>query len=113
MERIEISTTDLNLSEVVYLVSKSRTTVELSDGQVPLVKMIPIEKPHSMAELDRELRNCTRLCDDANTFGQDVLSVRQLLGELDNPWESVNLTTNSGEFRRISGLQVLDYLQED
>jgi hypothetical protein len=41
-----------------------------------------------MVELDLALRENVSLGDDAEAFAQDVLSVRQALGELDDPWES-------------------------
>ena len=41
-----------------------------------------------MVDLDRALRDCTRLGSDAEQFALDVLSVRQSIGELDDPWES-------------------------
>ena len=88
MERIEISTANVSLSEIVKHVSRDRVIVELSDGQVPMARVVPIDKPHSMSDLDRALRECTRLGGDAAQFANDVLSVRQSIGDLDDPWES-------------------------
>lgn len=88
MERIEISTVNVSLSELVKHVSRDRVIVELSDGEVPLARIVPIDKPQSMSDLDRALRNCSRLGEDATPFADDVLSVRQSMGELDDPWES-------------------------
>ena len=50
--------------------------------------IVPIDKPTTMADLDRALLECARLGDDAEAFSKDVLSVRQSIGELDDPWES-------------------------
>jgi hypothetical protein len=88
MERIEVSATNINLFELAHRVSLNRISVELAEGEVPLALIVPVEKPHSMTELDRALRNCVRLEEDAESFAQDVLSVRQSLGELDDPWAS-------------------------
>lgn len=88
MERIEISTAKLNLSEIVNHVSRDRVIIELSERQVPLARIIPIDRTPSMADLDRALRDSTRLGEDAESFARDVLSARQFLGELDDPWES-------------------------
>jgi hypothetical protein len=88
MEKIEISTANLSLSDVARHVSRDRVVVELSDGKVPLARMIPIEKSYSMHDLDRALRECPRLGEDAGSYANDVLSVRQSIGELDDPWES-------------------------
>lgn len=88
MEKIELSTTTISLSEVVRQVSRERMPLELTEGQVPLARIVPIDKTHSMAELDRALRECPRLGEDSEAFAQDVLSIRQSLGELDDPWES-------------------------
>lgn len=88
MEKIEISNTNINLSDIVKHVSRDRVTIELSDGQVPLARIVPIAQLHSMVDLDRALRNCTRLAEDAESYANDVLSVRQSIGELDDPWES-------------------------
>lgn len=88
MEKIELSNTDISLSDIVKHVSRDRVTIELSDGQVPLARIVPIAKTQTMTELDRALRDCSRLGDDAESFARDVLSVRQSIGELDDPWES-------------------------
>lgn len=88
MERIEISTVNVSISDIVKHVSRDRVTIELSDGEVPLARIIPVARTHSMAELDRALRECIRLNGDAESFAEDVLSVRQSIGELDDPWES-------------------------
>lgn len=88
MERIEISTTTISLSEIAKQVSRNRVPLELSEGHVPLARIVPIEKLHSLAELDRALRNSSRLGEDTEAFARDVLSIRQSLGELDDPWES-------------------------
>ncbi len=87
MERIEISNPNVSLSDIVKHVSRDRISVELSDGQVPLAIIVPIDKP-TTTDLDRALRACTRLGDDAEAFSRDVLSVRQSIGEFDAPWES-------------------------
>ncbi len=88
MERIEISTAIVNLVDILKHVSRDRVTVELSDGQVPVARIVPIDKPQSMSGLDRALRDCVRLGDDAEAFADDVMSARQSIGELDDPWES-------------------------
>lgn len=88
MERIEISTSNTSLSDVVRHVSQDRVSVEVSEGQVPLAMIVPIERIRSMDDLDRALRGCSRLSEDADAFAKDVLEVRQSIGELDNPWES-------------------------
>ena len=88
MEKIEISNTNISLSDIVKHVSRDRVTIELSDGQVPLARIVPIAKTQTMTGLDRALRDCNRLGDDAEAFASDVLSIRQSIGELDNPWES-------------------------
>lgn len=88
MEKIEISNTNISLLDIVRHVSRDRVTIELSDGQVPLARIVPIAKTQSMTELDRALRDCNRLGEDAEPFANDVLSIRQSIGELDNPWES-------------------------
>jgi antitoxin (DNA-binding transcriptional repressor) of toxin-antitoxin stability system len=88
MERIEISTAIVNLVDIVKHVSRDRVTVELSDGQVPIARIVPIDNPQSMSGLDRALRDCARLGDDTEAFADDVMSARQSIGELDDPWES-------------------------
>lgn len=88
MERIEISSGKIDLSAIVRHVSQDGVSVELSEGQVPLARIVPLERRHSMAALDRAMREATRLGDDAESFASDVLSVRESLGELDDPWAS-------------------------
>lgn len=88
MERIEISTTTISLSQVAKQVCRNRVPLELSEGHVPLARIVPIDKPHSLAELDRALRENSGLGNDTEAFARDVLSIRQSLGELDDPWAS-------------------------
>ena len=88
MERIDISAANINLSEIVKHVLRDRISVELSEGQIPLAKIVPIDTTRSMADLDRALRESARLGEDAEAYALDVLSVRQSIGELDDPWES-------------------------
>lgn len=88
MERIEVSTANINLSDLAKQVSRDRVSVELFEGQVPLARIVPIEKPHSMADLDQALREIPRLGEDAAAFDRDVQAVRKSLGALDDPWES-------------------------
>ncbi len=88
MERIEISNTNISLSDIVKRVSRDRVTIELSDGEFPLARIVPIAKAQTMTELDRALRDCDRLGDDAESFEKDILSVRESNGKLDDPWES-------------------------
>ena len=88
MERVEISAAELNLPAIINQVRRDRVPIELSDGQVPVARIVPIEKTHSMAELEQALRTTSRLGTDSEDFARDVLSVRQDLGELDDPWGS-------------------------
>lgn len=88
MERIEISTTKISLAEIVQHVMRDRVIVELSDGQIPMARIVPVDNPRSLSDLDRALRACSRLGEDAEQFAEDVISVRQSIGELDDPWES-------------------------
>jgi hypothetical protein len=86
MERVEIS--DVNLVDVVKHVARDQVAVELADGQVPLAKLIPIGKKSSMSDLDRALRKNLPLVEGDQAFAQDVLSVRDSLEKLDDPWAS-------------------------
>ncbi len=88
MERIEISTANISLSEIAKQVSRDRVSVELSEGQIPLAMIVPVDTARSLADLDRALRACPRLGEDAEAYSSDVLLVRQSLGELDDPWAS-------------------------
>ncbi len=88
MERIEITNANISLSHLVKQVSRDRVPVELVDGQVPLARLVPIDQTHSMAALDRALRDTAMLGDDVEAFSKDVRSIRESLGELDDPWES-------------------------
>ena len=88
MEKIEISTAKLDWSEIERQVSRDRVSVELSEGEIPLARIVPIDKPRSLGDLARVWREVPRLGEDAYAFAQDVLSVRESIGELDDPWES-------------------------
>ncbi len=88
MERIEITPTDTNLFDIIKQVSQNRISVELTEGQVPVARIVPVDSGNTMAALDRAMRDSARLGDDAEAFAEDVLSIRQSLGELDDPWDS-------------------------
>lgn len=88
MEKIEISNTNISLADIVKHVSCDRVTIELSEGHVPLARIVPNAKIQTMTDLDRALRDSSRLGDDAESFAHDVLSLRQSIGELDDLWES-------------------------
>ena len=87
MEQIEVSAAGIRLAELVKRVSQDRIVVELADHATPLARIVPLERPHTLAELDQALRTC-ELGNDAEAFAADVLAARQSHGELDNPWES-------------------------
>lgn len=88
MQRIDLTTTSMSLAEMVKQVSRDRVPFEISEQQVPLARIVPIDAEHSLADLERALRELPRLGDDAEEFEREVLSTRISLGELDDPWES-------------------------
>jgi len=88
MERIELSTTTCSLSDVARQVCRAHVPLELTEGEIPVARIVPVDRPRSMEELDRALREIPPLGDDSETFAQDVLSIRETLGELDDPWAS-------------------------
>lgn len=88
MEKIDISSANISLSELVKHVSRDGVSVELSESEVPLARIVPIETVASMIELDRAMRASPSLQEDAVPFADDILSVRREAIELDDPWES-------------------------
>jgi hypothetical protein len=55
---------------------------------VPLALLLFAPSGHSLADLDRALRESPRLGEDSEAFERDVFAIRQSFGELDAPWES-------------------------
>lgn len=88
MERHEISTDKMDWPNLVRHVVRDRVVVELSDGELPIAMLVPIECPRTMADLDAALRQLPRLGEDANRFEADIQEVRASMKELDDPWES-------------------------
>ncbi|MDZ4847993.1 MAG: hypothetical protein SGI77_01745 [Pirellulaceae bacterium] len=87
MEKHEILASNIDWPNLVRHVARDRVVVELAEGQVPVARLVPIERPKTFADLDRALRSLPRLGDDAEQFKADVNQVRSSLKELDDPWE--------------------------
>lgn len=88
IEKIEISAVSPTLFDLVKHVSQDGVIIEVSEKDVPLARIVPVKKTHSMESLERALRDCPRLGEDVSIFAEDVLCSRQSLGELDDPWGS-------------------------
>jgi hypothetical protein len=88
MERHEISTEKIDWPNLVRHVVRDRVAVELAEGELPIAMLIPIERPKTMADLDKALRQLPRLGVDATSFEADIHGVRASMNELDDPWES-------------------------
>lgn len=89
MERHDISTEKMDWPNLVRHVVRDRVVVELSDGELPIAMLVPIERPRTMADLDAALRRLPRLGEeDVNRFEADIREVRASMKELDDPWES-------------------------
>ncbi len=88
MERHEILSPTINWPELVRHVAEDQVVVELSDGQIAMARIVPIQRPKSFAELDRALRKLPALGDDAERFEADIRDIRSSMQPLDDPWES-------------------------
>ena len=53
MERHEISTEKIDWPNLVRHVVRDRVAVELAEGELPIAMLIPIERPKTMADLDK------------------------------------------------------------
>ncbi len=88
MERQEILSPQIDWPGLVRHVARDQVTVELSEGEVPVAKLVPIERSKTMADLDRALRQIPPLGDDAKSYEEDIESFRSSLQSLDDKWES-------------------------
>jgi len=88
MERHEFLSSKIDWPNLVRHVARDRVVVELAEDEIPVAKLIPIERPKTLADLDRALRQLPLLDDDAECFEADVNEVRSSMKELDDPWES-------------------------
>jgi len=88
MERHEFLSSKIDWPNLVRHVVRDRVVVELAEGQIPVARLVPIERPKTLADLDRALRQLPLLGDDAECFESDVNEVRSSMKELDDPWES-------------------------
>lgn len=124
MERHEISTDKIDWPNLVRHVVRDRVVVELAEGELPVAMLVPIERPKTMADLDKALRQIPRLGEEATCFEADIhakivasLSLNgTMIGPHDN-WIAATalkydydlLTTNVAEFSRVPHLRVIDY----
>ena len=88
MERHEISTDKIDWPNLVRHVVRDRVVVELAEGELPVAMLVPIERPKTMADLDKALRQIPRLGEEATSFEADIREIRASMKELDDPWES-------------------------
>jgi antitoxin (DNA-binding transcriptional repressor) of toxin-antitoxin stability system len=91
MEYLDILTPNLNWLELVEHVKLSGVTVQLSEGNRPIAKLVP-DSPFegvSMVELDRFLRSTPPLgAEEAAAFEADIMEARKIELPPDDPWES-------------------------
>ena len=88
LERHEFLSNKIDWPNLVRHVVRDRVVVELAEGQIPVAKLVPIERPKTLADLDRALRQLPLLGEDAKRFEALVNEVRSSMNELDDPWES-------------------------
>jgi len=88
MEKHEILANDIDWPKLVRHVAQDNVIVELSDGKVPVARVIPSERKKTLAELDRGLHAIPRPGKDAEAFATDLLEGRSAFKELDDPWAS-------------------------
>jgi antitoxin (DNA-binding transcriptional repressor) of toxin-antitoxin stability system len=88
MERHEISAEKIDWPNLVRHVVRDRVVVELSEGEQPVAMLVPIDRPKTMGDLDKALRQLPGLGEDAAGFEVDIQEVRSNLKKLDDPWES-------------------------
>lgn len=65
MERHEILTDKIDWPNLVRHVVRDRVVVELAEEELPVTMLVPIERPKTMADLDKALRTLPRLCEDS------------------------------------------------
>lgn len=88
MEKRQLLGNDIDWRDLIRHVFHDRVVVELSEGELPVALLVPIERPKSMANLDKALRSTPRLADELSSFESDIIDGKASLNELDDPWES-------------------------
>lgn len=88
MERHEILTEKIDWPNLVRHVVRDRVVVELAEGELPVAMLVPIDRPKTMADLDKALRLLPTMGDDAVSFEADIQDIRASMKDLDDPWES-------------------------
>jgi hypothetical protein len=106
MNSIEITTTTISLPDIVRQVSRDRVSLELSVRHIPLARIVPIDGGHSLAELDRAMRECPRLGEDAEAFERMFFLFDRLWGN----WMTHDGNPDRYRCIRVIGLRVIDYL---
>jgi hypothetical protein len=104
MEKIEISNTNISLSEIAKHVSRDVVAIELSDGQVPLARVVPISKTQTLTELGRALRALPSLADDAESL---TSLARQSLEDSSFQGRALLVNHNTVQRRMSSGCPTL------
>ena len=88
MERHEISSNKIDWPGLVRHVGRDKVVVELSESHIPVARLVPIESPKNLADLDHALRQLPPLGEDSSRFEADLNDIRSSLIKLDDPWES-------------------------
>ena len=88
MERQELTSETIDWPALIRHVIQDQVTVELADGEVPLVRLVPVRRPRTLADLENALRSIEPLGDDAESFANDLDEQRNAALSLDDPWES-------------------------
>ncbi len=88
MERRDFNDAGLDWASLIEHVARDNTPVEIERNNVPLVRITPVRRPITMADLNEIFAKAPRLGDDAEAFARDVEEYRNSLQPPKDPWES-------------------------
>jgi hypothetical protein len=87
MEKQDISIPGIDWASLVRHVAKDQVTIELAEGTVAIARVVPVTKPVSMKDFASIMSAIPSLGDDAESFANDVESVRNCFKQVADPWE--------------------------
>ncbi len=77
-----------NWNSILRHVVRAKTTVEISENDVPVARIEPIRRSISMSELNSVLSALPSLGTDIDSFATDIERALSEFPDADDPWAS-------------------------
>ena len=88
MEEADILNPNIDWANLVRHVARDQSSVELSDGPFAIAEVVPKKSPILMKDFAAFMESIPKLGDDADSFTEDIESLRRIFTEVSDPWES-------------------------